>query len=660
LRDKGFFRLNYESQIRISLIIFIIFLLLLNFGTDYLLHRAKRVLESQIHQHLTTVALSAGFIWQNSPKTELKKNLLELCFDSGVRQISFLSADGELLLSSRETHSIRDGHIFREIKTRKEDLLAKGQQREQAEFFSDLYTDESGLAYLSCYAPLQSQSAEGRIWVMVEEEVSGFVGIRRMANVNLLVRVAGLFIAALVTMLLIRNLLRPYRTMIRKAATEEVLPQTEKCKKAGELDAAVGIFEQVIGELKTKEKTLQELYRQTDRKARNLASYNDYILKSMTSGMIICDREGRITGMNGPAQAILNIAEEHVLGKRYQEAFESGNPLRLALETAFSEPKPYSAPEASLTKGNGEDVHLALSSSAVRDEAGRMLGAVVFMTDLTEIKRLEQEIAFKDKMATLGEMSSGLAHELRNSMGAIMGFVKLLRKERNETTSQSRTVDAIFNEAMSMESMLQRFLAFAKPYQLKIDKVNLRKLVEECHAALKETFREKEVDFAVNCEPDLAPILGDALLLKQSFQNLMQNSVEAMPNGGKLTVNLRPVSPPSGDKAISIEFTDTGCGIAKEIQDKIFNPFFTAKENGTGLGLSFVRKIIHLHNGRIELESRLGRGTTFTICLPLRLEQDSTQKALQESEKLEVFVYDSSALEEENQKEIRRSDHSQA
>ena len=88
MKDKGFFRLNYESQIRVSLVIFIIFLLLLNFGTDYLLHRAKRVLESRIHQHLTTVALSAGFIWRNSPKTDLKKNLLELCFDSGVRQIS--------------------------------------------------------------------------------------------------------------------------------------------------------------------------------------------------------------------------------------------------------------------------------------------------------------------------------------------------------------------------------------------------------------------------------------------------------------------------------------------------------------------------------------------------------------------------------------------
>jgi two-component system, sporulation sensor kinase E len=652
LRDKGFLRLNYESQIRISLIIFIIFLLLLNFGTDYLLHRTKHLLEDQIHQHLVSVALSAGLIWDSSPKAELKKNLLELCFGSGVRQISFLSADGQLLVSSRETPPAQDGHIFRGVEPEKGDLLVEHQRQGQGKFFSDLYTDESGQAYLSYYALLKNRNSEGRIWVMVEQEVSGFVGIQRMASFNLLARVVGLLIAALVTMLLIRNLLRPYRTMISRAKAEQVFPAADGPRKEGELDAAVGIFEQVIGELKKKERTLQELYSRTDRKARDLASYNDYILKSMTGGMIVCDREGKITGMNRPAQAILDIPEEQVLGRHYHEVFETGNPLRLALQAAFSGAKAHPAPEISLPKRNGENTHLALSSSAVRDEEDRMLGAVVFMTDLTEIKRLEQEIAFKDKMATLGEMSSGLAHELRNSMGAIMGFVKLLKRERSEATTQSRTVDAIFNEALGMESMLQRFLAFAKPYQLKIDKVDLRKLVEECHTTLKETLREKKTEFALHCEPHVVPILGDALLLKQSFQNLMQNSVEAMPDGGKLTVNLRQVSPPSGDKAISIEFTDTGCGIPKEIQGKVFNPFFTAKEKGTGLGLSFARKILHLHNGGIELDSEPGRGTTFTVYLPLKLEQEPARKVLQEGEKLEVLAYDSSVAEEESQEEI--------
>jgi PAS domain S-box-containing protein len=652
LKETGFLHLNYESQIRISLVIFIIFLILLNFGTDYLLHRSEHVLEDQVHQHLASVALSAELIWDNSPKAELKRNLLELCFGSGVRQISFLSADGEPLVSSRDGQPAREGHLLRGVEPENSDLLAERRRQGQSKFFSDLYTDESGQTYLSYYALLRNWNSEGRIWVMVEQEVSGLVGIQRMASFNLLARIVGLLIAALVTVLLIRNLLRPYRTMISRAKAEQVFLAADGPRKKGDLDAAVGIFEQVIRELKKKERTLQELYSRTDRKARDLATYNDYILRSMAGGMVVCDREGKITGMNRPAQIILDIPEERVLARHYQEIFETGNPLRLALQAAFTGAKAHATPEVSLPKKNGQSTHLLLSSSAVRDEEDRMLGAVVFMTDLTEIKRLEQEIAFKDKMATLGEMSSGLAHELRNSMGAIMGFVKLLKKERSEATSQSRTVDAIFNEALGMESMLQRFLAFAKPYQLKIDKVDLGKLVEECHTALKETLREKKIEFALHCEAEVVPISGDALLLKQSFQNLMQNAVEAMPHGGKLTVSLRQESPPSGDRAISMQFTDTGCGIPKEIQDKVFNPFFTAKEKGTGLGLSFARKIVHLHNGAIELDSQPGRGTTFSVCLPLKLDQEPTRKAVQEGEELEVLAYDSSVVWEDSGEKI--------
>jgi signal transduction histidine kinase len=376
----------------------------------------------------------------------------------------------------------------------------------------------------------------------------------------------------------------------------------------------VAIFEQVIGELKAKEKALQELYQLTDRKAKNLAGYNEYILKSMTSGMIICDEGGKIIRMNGPARAILDVSEEQVLGKLYTVVFERLNPIRSAIEAAFSERSAQSVPEIRLPQTDGENVHLAL------------------------IKRLEEEVALKDKMATLGEMSAGLAHELRNSMGAILGFVKLLKREKDQPVSQNRTVDAIFSEAMSMESMLQRFLAFAKPYQLKIDKVDLVKVIEECHASVQGLMKDRKITFELGTDPHLIPILGDPLLLKQSFQNLMQNSIDAMPDGGRLSVSLRRDRLPFDKEVVSTEISDTGCGIPKEIQDKIFNPFFTSKEKGTGLGLSLVKKFMGLHNGKIELESRPGEGTTFAIHLPLKPEPHLTKTRMQESKILETSV----------------------
>jgi two-component system, sporulation sensor kinase E len=642
LREKSFLGLNYESQIRISLVILIIFLILLNFGTEYLLHQTKLVLKDRIHQHLSTVALSAGLIWENSSKADLKRNLWELSFGSGVRRISFLSSDGELLISSQEIKSTEDQHLFWGVKPELvESLRAKPRKQNTSRFFSDFYKDNLGKSYLSCYSPLEGQNPRSSNWIMVEEEVSGYAVIEGMSKLNVWGRAIGVLIAGLVTIVLIRNLLRPYRTMIKRAKTEELFPATDQHATQGDLDAAVGIFEQVISELKKKEKTLQELYQQTDRKAKNLASYNEYILKSMISGMIICDQRGKITRINHPALMLLDMSEKQVLGKIYAVVFEEENPIRLAIEAAFTGQKAHSIPEVSLSRREKEDIHLALSSSTVEDEEGRMLGAVVLMTDLTEVKRLEQEISLKDKLATLGEMSSGLAHELRNSMGAILGFVKLLKKERE--ISPERTVDAIFNEAMSMESILQRFLAFAKPYQLKIDKVDLERIIEECHSALKETLREKRIKFALHQKPDVFPIWGDPLLLKQAFQNLMQNSVDAMPDGGKLTVDLRQVSPSSKDKTISVAFTDTGCGIPKEIHDRIFNPFFTSKEKGTGLGLSLVKKTISLHNGKIEVESEPDKETTFTVFLPMKPSLKIAQIKSMKSQDTEAAVFNTSA-----------------
>jgi len=658
LRIKDILHLDYESQIRISLIFFILFLILFNFGTEYLFHQTRQILKRQIHQQLSTVAHSASIIWERSPRSPgsigsaLKKNLLELSFKSGANRISFISSDGEPLISSREIRSAEDLHIFRGVKPEMVNYL-RGEDGKQKtrKFVSDFYTDGLGNTYLSCYLPLESERAENRIWVMVEKEVSAFANIEKVSRLNALARLGGLFIAAFVTLLLIKNLLRPYRLMVKKAKKEMIIPASEKNKKEGELDVAVKIFGQVIAELKQKEKVLQELYQKTDRKAKDLASYNEYILKSMTSGMIITDEEGKITRMNHPAETILDKSENRVLGKHYKTVLGEQSPLCSAIQTALREQKNSSVPEINLTKKSGESIPLGLSSSVVKDEQGRMLGVVVFLTDLAEIKKLEEEIAFKDKMAALGEMSSGLAHELRNSMGTILGFSKLLKKRKDDPTSQSQVVDGILNEAMSMESMLQRFLAFAKPFQLKIEKINLEEIIQECHASVKETLKENKITFEFESEPDLPPLLGDRILLKQCFHNLIQNSIEAMPDGGTLHIRLRKEQLHSQERSILVELSDTGCGIAKEVQDKIFNPFFTSRERGTGLGLSLVKKIVSLHNGKIELESELNKGTTFKIYLPLKLAPVPSQVESEGKNNLETLAYSHSTTGNEDSKE---------
>ena len=617
MKIRDFLRFDYESQIRFSLVCFILLLVLFNFGTEYLFHQTKQALEHQIRRQLSSTALSASLLWERGSRSDLKGNLAKLSFESDVNRISFLSSDGEPLISSKAGRSIQDLHIFRGVKPGQVNLFrAEGERRQPGKFFSGFYQDNSGNSYLSCYLPLQTQGTQNPIWVMVEKDVSGFAKIEKVSRLNVLARIAGILIAALVTVLLIRNLLRPYRQMVKKAEKEMIIPASDKTRKEGELDTAVAIFEQVITELKQKEKALQVLCKETDRKARNLASYNEYILKSITNGMILCDKEGKITGMNKPAERMLGLTQGQVLGKQYEAVFGEASPLCSALGAVPDERGTCFIPEIELSKSNGENIPLSISSSVVKDDQGKTLGVVLFLADLTELKKLEEQVAFRDKMASLGEMSSGLAHELRNSMGTILGFSKLLKKRREDPVSCNLATDGIVNEALSMESMLQRFLSFTKPLQLEVEKVDLKDIIEECYTPITETLRERNIDFNLESERKAALTAGDRLLLKQCFQNLIQNSIEAMPDGGELRIQIGERQQASGETSVMVEISDTGCGIAKENQDKIFNPFFTLREKGTGLGLSLVKKIVILHDGKIELESERGKGTTFRIILP--------------------------------------------
>ncbi|MGB7063328.1 MAG: PAS domain S-box protein, partial [Candidatus Zixiibacteriota bacterium] len=420
MKIRDLLRFDYESQIRFSLVYFILLLVLFNFGTEYLFHQTKHALEHQIRQQLSSTAMSASLLWERGSKSDLKANLAKLSFESGVNRISFLSSDGEPLISSREARSIQDLHIFQGVKPEQANLFrAESEKQRPARFFSDFYADASGSSYLSCYLPLETEGTETPIWVMVEKNVSALAKIEKVFRLNVLARIAGILIAALVTVLLIRNLLRPYRQMVKKAEKEMIIPASDKTRKEGELDTAVAIFEQVITELKQKEKALQMLCKETDRKARNLASYNEYILKSMTNGMILCDKEGKITRMNQPAETMLGLKQNQVLGKQYEAVFGEASPLRSALGAVPDERGTCLIPEIELKTRNGGRIPLSISSSVVKDDQDKTLGVVLFLADLTELKKLEEQVAFRDKMASLGEMSSGLAHELRNSMGTI-------------------------------------------------------------------------------------------------------------------------------------------------------------------------------------------------------------------------------------------------
>ncbi len=651
MKIKEFLGVSYESHIRLSLIFLILFLILLNFGTVSLFHQTQRVLKNQVEKELHFAALCAKMLWEKTPHTELKKTLTEFVFKLNLNRVIFLNLNGEPLISCGRTASGQDAHVLSRMKPeelKKARIDLRG--RKTGAFFTDFYPDDGGKALCSFYLPVESQAdsqALGggkNVWLMVEKDVSTFSTIQGLSRLNTWARTVGILVAALVTLFLIRSILRPYRLMMKKAREEKITSRPKDGSREESAEAAVEVFGQVITELKKKETALQRLYSETNRKARNLESYNEYILRSIGSGMVICDAEGRVTRLNPCAQRILGISESDYMGKHFRRLFREKAFLRSLIETTLSEKKIRSIPEMEIRKTDAESMWVGMSTSVVKDEQSRTLGVVVLLTDLTEIKRLQREIAFKEKMAALGEMSSRLAHELRNSMGVVLGFSKLLQKKATGQTSMVDIANGILNEAVSMESLIQRFLTFAKPFDLKIEKVNLKSVLDECTKALEEKLNK--IKFRVKSETNLPTILGDRLLLRQSFQNLVQNSIEAMPLGGRLSIDVTETKTYTRRKSIRIDISDTGCGIDKKDQKNIFNPFFTSKEKGTGLGLSLVKKIICLHGGEVEFQSEKDVGTTFRIYLPLKLRADLAKAESDQQENPDQSVCSCSALEE--------------
>jgi signal transduction histidine kinase len=212
----------------------------------------------------------------------------------------------------------------------------------------------------------------------------------------------------------------------------------------------------------------------------------------------------------------------------------------------------------------------------------------------------------RSRLSSLGEISAGIAHELRNPMAVIAGYTQLLSKKAD--LSLKPTVDAITKEINVMNRIITDFLSFARPAELAISDVYLKKIIENCIAILVS----ERNDIKTHLDIEQLPVIkGDEVLLRQAVTNLIQNAVEAMPAGGDLTIKS------STDDFFEVTVSDTGHGISEDMADKIFLPFFTTKDRGTGLGLSLVQKIIVSHGGTIFVDSS-DRGATFRIRLPLK------------------------------------------
>ena len=374
-----------------------------------------------------------------------------------------------------------------------------------------------------------------------------------------------------------------------------------KSREVTQVGFVVDTFHELVSKLKEKELQLGDLMKNAEERAWSFELYNENILQSVPSGVVSFDHESRITKMNTAAEQILEMSESDVLMKKYQEIFHS--PIVEMIDSRET----IERAEISYTTGSGKRIWLGLNVSPLKDSTDNNIGQLLVFTDLTELKAFQHQKELRERLSTLGEMSAGIAHELRNPLAVISGYTRMLSKKVDD--SMKPAVESISKEVVVMDRIITDFLSFAKPTDLIVSEVDLKDLLKGCLSSIKEN--SVGINVYVNTEM-LPHINADEVLLRQALTNLLQNALEAMPDGGEMQIR--------GfiNDLVCVSISDTGHGIPESIRDKIFLPFYTTKERGTGLGLAIVHKIVVSHGGDLKVDTS-DKGTTFTIRFPKKL-----------------------------------------
>lgn len=345
------------------------------------------------------------------------------------------------------------------------------------------------------------------------------------------------------------------------------------------------------------------------------------ILSSLNSAVVSIDADYRIIVLNPPAESLLGIQAEDVIGKRIQdipcrltdgdrflaETLESGRGVKF-FETS--------------TQTGSEEVMLLVNSDVVRDRENNIIGAVAIFQDITELRRTQKAVREREKLAIIGQMAAGMAHEIKNPLTAVRGFAQLLKEKCPDNPTLVEYVQIILAEVDRANAVIVDFLQLSRPKQPILKSQSVNGLLEEIIAIVGPQSFLKKIALAYEMADDLPYCRMDQDQIKQVLLNICQNAIEAMPGGGVLKIKAGHLP---AQKEIYIAISDTGCGISQEKLENIGVPFFTTKATGTGLGLSISYSIIRAHNGRVEMESKEGEGTTFKIYLPCPPLDDSVQ-----------------------------------
>lgn len=345
------------------------------------------------------------------------------------------------------------------------------------------------------------------------------------------------------------------------------------------------------------------------------SSWLSTMLGGLTDAVVVVSEEGRVQSMNVPAEKLLGLGRRRseLEGKSLVELLSEEHPVSRIVSQALSSGAPVGPLNTKLDNHDGGDrpVVYALTAQVLRDEGG-ISGVMVSARDMDRLARLGSHLSYSQKLAALGKLTSGVAHEIKNPLNAMVIHVALLREKLARTAPEAKgSLDVLEQEIRRLDRVVQGFLRFTRPEDLQLAAVSLPELLDEVARLVSAEAEANGIEIETRLEKDLPPLYGDRELLQQMFVNLVRNAFEAMPDGGRLELDAR-----LGPDGVRICVADTGVGIDGDMLDKIFDLYVTTKSKGSGIGLSMVYRIVQLHGGEITVESKEGEGARFTIQLP--------------------------------------------
>lgn len=372
----------------------------------------------------------------------------------------------------------------------------------------------------------------------------------------------------------------------------------------------VGYLGSLLSELTRRQQDQIEVQK---RNIARLEEWNRLMVENLDMGLLTLDRNGCILSVNPAGEKILKRPVEDLIGRPLSGFFslDQGNEKGRGEEGLERMETRYIA-------GDGSSLIIGFTLYRVRGEAAERsaLGSIVSFKDISKIKAMEERLRQEDRLAIIGRMAAGIAHEIRNPLASISGSLQLFKEWVGPEGTEQRLLEIISRELNKLDGLIRDFLTFSRPVQMPSQPIPLSEQIgETVELFQKNPEVTSAVRFRVEVEPDLE-LKIPAKELSQVLWNLLTNALQALPGEGEIVVRAEKIRKEEGDRVV-IRVEDNGCGIAEEERGRIFEPFYTTKEKGVGLGLAIVQKIVTDCGGSIEVDSQPGRGTTFSLHFPL-------------------------------------------